>query len=222
MADKRPDQLPDATAGKKYVHAVNVDDTTDSPQGTSQRVPPVELVTGVLVDNTDPQKPFIKKGASFFASNANATAIVIDDTPALPSFLGPLKIDHSDEITLVDAANGTMRNDTGRTISMTGSINYNPDKGGGGNTLLNLISERSNDNGATWFGNLNSRRPVEISNSSESFGTKVSLIIDWLPGQLLRFRAWRVGGALSFVSTSTTALGESYTTPSLVWELSEI
>lgn len=38
MADKRPDQLPDATAGVKYVHAVNKDDLTDGPNGTSQRV----------------------------------------------------------------------------------------------------------------------------------------------------------------------------------------
>lgn len=189
---------------------------------TEANVDKVKTVSGVLVDNTDPQNPIVKKGASFFASNASATAIVINDNPSNPSSLGPLKLDHADEITLVDAATGTMRNDTARTISMTGSISYNPDKGGGGTTTLNLISERSDDNGVTWFGNLNSRRTVEISNDGESFGTKISLITDWLPGQLLRFRAWRTSGLLSFVSTDATALGETYTTPSLVWELSEI
>lgn len=182
----------------------------------------VQSVSGALLDNSDPQNPIVKKGASFFASNLNTNDIIINDTPASPSFLGPLKLDHADEISLVDAANGTMRNDTGRLISMTGSISYNPDKGGGGTTTLNLISERSNDNGATWFGNVNSRRTVEISNNGESFGTKISSIIDWEPGQLLRFRAWRVAGSLSFVSTDVAALGETYTTPSIVWELSEI
>lgn len=194
--------------------------TTGRGTGTTSGV--VESVSGTLLDNADPQNPIVKKGASFFASNLNTSDIVINDTPATPSFLGPLKLDHADEITLVDASNGTMRNDTGRTISMTGSISYNPDKGGGGPTTLNLISERSDDDGVTWFGNLNSRRTVEISNSGESFGTKISIITDWLPGQLLRFRAWRVSGLLSFVSTDVTALGETYTTPSLVWELSEI
>lgn len=38
MAVTRPDQQPNATAGIKYAHVVNVDDLTDGPAGTSQRV----------------------------------------------------------------------------------------------------------------------------------------------------------------------------------------
>ena len=159
--------------------------------------------------------------ASFFSSNLNTDPIVINDDSVAPSFLGPIEMNSSSGISLVDAATGTMRNDTGRTISMTGTINYNPDKGGGGTTTLNLVSERSND-GVTWFGNLESRRSMEVSNNSESFGTKLSLIIDWLPNQQLRFRAWRVDGTLSFVSSTVAAIGENYVTPSLVWELSEL
>lgn len=180
----------------------------------------VQSVTGELVDNTDPLNPAVKNGASFFASSFDT--ITITDSTVLPSFLGPLTLDHNDEITLIDAVTGAVRNDSGRVITMTGSINYNPNKGGGGTTTLNLVSERSDDNGVTWFGNLNSRRSIEINNSGESFGTKLSLIVDWEPGQLLRFRAWRVSGSLVFESSDASALGQTFTTPSLVWELSEI
>jgi hypothetical protein len=38
MADKLPIDLPAATAGQKMVHAVNINDFTDGPSGTSQKV----------------------------------------------------------------------------------------------------------------------------------------------------------------------------------------
>ena len=38
MAKLRPDQLPDATAGSKFAHVVNKQNTTDGPEGTSERL----------------------------------------------------------------------------------------------------------------------------------------------------------------------------------------
>jgi hypothetical protein len=177
-------------------------------------------VTGYLMDNTDPDNPFAITPSSIFANSITTT--VVNSDPADPSYLLGLTIQHADDISLVDAATGAIVNDTGRTITMTGSISYNPVKGGGAAAQLNIVSERSNDLGVSWFGNLNSRRTVEVANSAESFGTKVSLIIDWEPDQWLRFRVWLGAGVLSFVSTSTIAMGETFVTPSIVWELAEI
>lgn len=38
MPNKLPIDLPAATSGRKIVHSVNIDDTTDTPQGTSQKI----------------------------------------------------------------------------------------------------------------------------------------------------------------------------------------
>lgn len=77
MANKRPDELPAATPGTKVVHAVNVDDTTDSPAGTSQKVP-------VSPDNTtEGNIPVKQSGAledsaiSEDATNVNVTKPII-------------------------------------------------------------------------------------------------------------------------------------------------
>lgn len=168
---------------------------------------------------TNPSANVVNNGASFFASSV--TTINIGTDSVNPSFLGPLTLDSATGITLTDAATGTVRNDSGRVITMTGSINYNPNVTGGGTTTLNLVSERSLDNGVTWAGNLESRRSMEINNTSESFGTKLSLILNWQPNQLLRFRAWVDTGSITLESTSATALGQTFTSPSVVWELSE-
>lgn len=169
---------------------------------------------------TNPSADVVDNGGAFSASCTSTVNIPTSSTN--PAFLGPLILDYAKDITLVNAAEGTVRNDTGRTITMSGSISYNPDKGGGGTTTLNIVSERSADNGTTWVGNLDSKRTVEISNNTESFGTKVSWIITWAPGELLRFRAWINGGTLDFVTSSDTALGQTFNTPSVIWLLTEM
>jgi hypothetical protein len=157
--------------------------------------------------------------ASYFANSFETLVLSID--PDNPSYLTNLNLLHSDSITLVDNLTGTIRNDTGHSITMTGSISFNPEKVNGTPTL-NIVSERSND-GITWFGNLDSRRSMEISNNNESFSTKVSLIVDFPATQLARFRIWVTNGNVNFHSTSTTALGgQVFRVPSVLWELSEI
>jgi hypothetical protein len=159
--------------------------------------------------------------ASVFADSFDTMNISADNLN--PSFLTGLVIEHCDGISMADPITGAIVNDTGRTITMTGSISYNPKKSSGTTVQLNIVSERSDDGGITWFGNLNSRRSLEVSNNGESFGTKVSLIIDWLPDQLLRFRMWTTTGLLDFESTSKIGVrGEVFTAPSCVWELAEI
>ncbi len=52
MPDKLPIDLPLATPGTKYVHGVNVDDLTDGPQGTSQKVAIIPITRETIISQS--------------------------------------------------------------------------------------------------------------------------------------------------------------------------
>lgn len=157
-----------------------------------------------------------------FVATSNST-FTVSGSAVTPSFLPFDVVSNPSGIAVENALEGTIRNVTGRTIkSMTGTISFNPDKSGGGSSRVIVISERTTGGGTVWEGNLNSIRNVEISGTTESFGTKVSLVTDWADNELLRFRAYEVGGgSVDFKAEAETILGQAFTGPSLVWDLSE-
>lgn len=159
--------------------------------------------------------------ASFMATT-NATISVNGDSAA-PSFLPIDALENPVGISLVNALEGSIRNDTGHEIkTMTGTVSFNPDVTGGGTKRVVLVSETSIDNGLTWQGNLNSIRKVEIGSTTESFKTNVSLVIDWPDNSILRFRAYdETLAGLDFIAEAETILAQSFTGPALVWDLSE-
>lgn len=147
--------------------------------------------------------------------------IVISSDADSPSYLTGFTSEYLKGISLTDVATGTVRNDSGKTLNMMGTINYHPNASGAVATL-NIISERSAD-GITWEGNLSSRRTIEISNTGESFGTKASILLNWEPGHFLRFRFWVSTGNLQLESSTAAALGgQVFTCPALAWMLHEI
>lgn len=168
----------------------------------------------------DPSSSKLKTNTAFVAHSL--TNVEVSQNITNPSYLAPITMIKARGIGIFNGADGSLINNTGSLLTMIGTISFNPDKGSGGAVGLEIISERSNDGGLTWFGNLESRRSVEISNSGESFGTKLSIVQDWAPLQLLRFRVWVSQGELTLVSTPTVVLGEEYTSPSIVWHLSAI
>lgn len=151
-------------------------------------------------------------------------SIVVSGNPLAPSFLTGLTLIGAPSFTLIDAATGAIRNDTGRTIEkMDGTISYNPVKGGGGTALLNIFSEKSTDGGTSYVANAGSLRPVEVSNTGESFKTAVSFLANWADGEILRFRIFEANGVTVTLSPSSTAsLGQTITGHSVVWTLAEI
>jgi hypothetical protein len=159
--------------------------------------------------------------ASFLATTN--TTIPINGDSVNPSFLPIDAIIAPEGVELGNASEGSVKNITGRIIGkMTGSVSFNPDVTGGGTKRIVIVSETSIDNGATWQGNLNSIRKVEIGSATESFKTNVSLLVDWPDQALLRFRAFdETTVGLDLVSESGTILGQPFTGPSLVWDLSE-
>ena len=105
---------------------------------------------------------------------------------------------------------------------MTGTISFRPIETGANVGILQIISERSIDEGSTWSVNSLSLRTIEIPANGESFSTKVSFIADVLPGELFRFRLVETGlGGVTLEPTSETILGETLTSASCIFELTE-
>lgn len=113
----------------------------------------------------------------------------------------------------------SIRNDTTRTIaSMVGTVGINPQVDGGGNRLLRLNSERSQD-GITYTIN-NQNRPIATNSSSETYNTKESYLTDFLSGEYVRFIAY-ADGAMSVTESTASFRGVVTTGPALLWILVE-
>lgn len=150
--------------------------------------------------------------------------VTIGTDPNNPSFLTDMFLAAGGFGVTIDTPTGAVKNVTGRTIAQAvGTISFQPDKAGGGTTLLHLWSERSMDNGVTWIQNSNSLRAIEISNNGETFKTSLSAVLDWENDSLLRFRVYALsGGAVTFSSPTDTVLGgEVIDGYSIAWELGE-
>lgn len=147
------------------------------------------------------------------------TDVIIDNNTTTPATLNGAVVRKSRDIEVSDAATATIRNMSGGAISLlTGLISFNPDSLAGGVTVLHIISERSMD-GITWTGNLDSKRTIEVSNSTESFQTKVSLLSDFQPLEYCRFRLVTDAGTLTLVRTEKTIMGQVFYTHAWQWDI---
>jgi hypothetical protein len=174
----------------------------------------------LLVDGS----PVVGTVQTGFLSYSDDVIAVSTDANA-PSFLTGLTVLGNTSFSLFDAATGAVRNDTGRVINkLDGTISYHPNKIGGGTALLQIFSEKSTDGGATYSINQGSLRPVEVSNTGESFKTAVSFLADWQPDEIIRFRIFEDNGVtVTLDPSSTTALsGQTITGHSVIWTLAEI
>ncbi len=145
----------------------------------------------------------------------------LSQDPDAPSFLPGLTLSATGW-ELFDGATGAVRNVSGEAQTSDGLVSFNPNKLiGGGTAVVYVFSETSIDAGASFQINAGSLRPVEISNSSESFKSAVSFIIETPAGGIVRFRAYSVGN-MAFESSSQTVLGgQTVTGHSVIWNLSK-
>jgi hypothetical protein len=184
----------------------------------------VHSVTGPLVDNSDPKNPEIRAPAHFGAYTTNTIAISTD--PNNPTYLTGVALFPSATpgIIVLDAATGLLRNDTGFTLTMQGSVTYQTAQGAGGRADLHLWSERSNDDGVTFVENTFSLRTSEVPNNADSSQTKSSAISDWENGQSARWAMYNVGpGSLTLAAPSDTVNnGNAITGLSFYWQLNEV
>ena len=117
-----------------------------------------------------------------------------------------------------------LKNNTGRDFNlMSGIVSYQLDNGTGGSAQLNLFSDRTDDDGATFTENENTLRTSEISNTSASSQTKDSEIKNFLNGEAIRFAAFNgAAGNLTFTAPSATIRGGTVISGfSFFWRLTE-
>ena len=152
--------------------------------------------------------------------------IVISTDPNNPTYLTGVDLFSSSSpgIIVLDAATGLLRNDTGKTITMQGTVTYQTTQGAGGNANLLLWSERSTDDGVSFVENTFSLRTSEVPNNSSNSQTKSSAIAEWAPGESARWAMYNSGpGTLTLDGPSATVNGGNVVDGlSFYWQLNEV
>lgn len=221
--------------GQGYMPVADVDE--ELPVGTKNWLPVkilnkasgggVQSVTGNLVNDDDPINPVVDM--PIHMSMLSIATINVSGGLANPSyingFIPGMKSDPGLVPTLTgplaDQDTGAILNNTGRTITMNGSIAYlTVFTGFSGN--MSVWSERSSD-GINWTPNANSFRPWDVSFISGGSVTQKSAVLEWADGEYLRFAlSNQGGGTLSLQSLSETVNGsQSVESLSVYWTLDE-
>ena len=165
------------------------------------------------------KKTFGSKGSFIVATS---DTIPISNDPDASSFFTGLAAINGIDGFEVDLASGSVRNISGRTLSvMSGTVSTQPSKTGGAATILDLFSETSTDL-ITWTKNANSARTYTITNTGQSFRTTVSFVNGWANNEYVRFKFFADDSTLSFTPTSIVADGDTINSYSAVWALTEV
>ncbi len=172
--------------------------------------------------NPDVEKIKSEIDLASFVIYTNVTQTINEDETN-PSVFTDMLEGHCNKIKLFDTKDGSVINTSNENINyIEGTLNFQPNKSGGGTSRLHLVSERSTDGGNTWIGNYNSLRSIEVSNSGETFKTVISILTDFLPGEICRFRIFNdAGGNMVLESPIDTILGEEYTGPAVLWTMQQ-
>ena len=168
------------------------------------------------------KRVMIENKAYFLTTTDEEVTISTDNDS--PSFLTDMELENNSGDFELMSTIGSLKNISGRNIKlMTGTISFQPNKSGGGTSVMHLWSERSIDDGVTWIQNSHSLRVLEISNSGETFKTSVSYVNDWADQECVRFRSYIYsGGDVNLdAPTDTVSNGAVINGHSVIWELSE-
>lgn len=165
-------------------------------------------------------KEILDDKKAYFFSVSDSTVSIGEDS-ANPSFLTDMIMIKNRGLE-IDATDGKIQNKTGRIIDyMSGTISFQPNKLGGGVTLMYLWGERSLD-GVTWTPNVGSLRSIELPNDGETFRTTVSILRDFKSNEYMRFRMYTAGqGGINFVPPTINANNSIIIGHSVIWQLME-
>lgn len=153
---------------------------------------------------------------------ATTDTVTISGDAANPSTFTGLQLTSGSVGFSIRTSDGAVQNISGRQLGdCIGTISFQPNKEGGGTSIVSLSSQLSAD-GTSWTANPNSLRVIEVSNNGETFKTAVSLAINWPDQYYIRFVAYETGGgSIDFESPTDTVDGNVIVGASVVWELSE-
>lgn len=161
-----------------------------------------------------------------FGAYTNDTIAVSTDKDN-PTYLTGISLfpSSSSEFEIIEDGSGVqwVRNSSTKVFSMQGTATYQTVQGSGSSAQLNLWSERSGDNGATFTENLFSLRVSDVANSSDNSQTKSSGVDTWSPGESIRWAMYNSGtGALTLDGpTDTVNNGNVVDGLTFYWQLNE-
>lgn len=177
--------------------------------------------TAMILVNDDATEISVIDRSHFIAISTNTVPIGTD--AANPSVFTGMSFTPGSIGFELRGSDGAVKNTSGRTLQdCAGTISFQPNKTGGGTTVMQLSSQISAD-GVSWDANPASLRVIEIPNNGETFKTAVSIAINWPNDYYVRFVAYiSDGGGVSFESPSETIAGNPVFGASVVWELREL
>ncbi|CAL9955515.1 hypothetical protein VPHK225_0010 [Vibrio phage K225] len=187
-----------------------------SPSGEISHLTVREKINEIIQAIPEVAKHFAILSTSNIAIGADADA---------PTYMSgtSLAASSSNGFTLLDAATGLVKNNTGKTLTMAGTVSFQTTQGAGGASELFLWSERSSDDGVSFAENALSLRTIDIENNTGDSQTKVSAVSDWLDGESVRFAMYRTGGDVTLDSPSTAVNGGNTAEGvSFIWQLNEV
>lgn len=178
----------------------------------------------IIINNYEQRiKELEEKTDIVYFASAVLEDVFINEDEQNPSFFPNMQLVSQNKVSLYDSVTGAFKNESGRNVEyMEGSLSFQPNKSGGGVSVLKLVSERSFD-GVNWTGNLNSLRSIEVPNNGESFNTVISVLLNWQPDELIRFRCYNsTNPNMVFEVPTDNILNQDFTGPSMYWALHEI
>ena len=181
-----------------------------------------ESDTSASIKTVDETRTILQK--AYIEARSVDTIAISSDPDNATLITGVAEINKSG-IDLNDILDGSFVNSTGRVLTICfGTVSFYPSQTGPGTPTLKVFSERSTDGGTTWTANEFSRRPVTVSDTEEPYSTKESIMENWQPGELLRFKVFYTGtGSVSLQSQSETVnTNQTITTPSFSWLIEEV
>ena len=120
----------------------------------------------------------------------------------------------------LDPADGSIRNLTGRTITLTGAISMQTNVVSGSSPELQLASARSADK-INWTYNADSHREFEVATDAETVLNTTSFFVDVAPNDYIKFTCYTNSGSLEFINRSEPFEGQSVSGFTILWQLRE-
>ena len=146
-------------------------------------------------------------------------SIIVSTSQATPSTISGMVLVVERGLEL--QVDNSIKNITGRTINLFGTISYHPDNTSA-TSVLNMCVQRSTDNGVSWVNEPFSGFTVEVANSNESYSTKSTGISGLNDSELFRFVFYETGtGGITLDPTNFQMEGNPVDGASLSIHLTE-
>jgi hypothetical protein len=156
---------------------------------------------------------------SFMATSSETIAISTD--PLLPTYLQAITQEDPFDFFEYDATEKAMRNVSGRTLNLSGTLSYNTKNNNNSQRVLSIFSQ-SKIEGGPWEDNADSARKDILRGANDRYVTKASEGFGLPHRALIRFGFFASAVGVSFLPVTINVNGAVLTGPSFKWTLKEL